>query len=238
MSNDRLDLTAPTEQARITVLLIHAYQLVAEALAAALRVEPDLDVVTVKSDPELVADCIHQDRSVVVVLDSAAGGMQLTAALRAEHPELKIIMLVPSLGPDSLLACVRAGAVGWLAWGSALAELAPAIRRAQAGEVLFAAHLLADLIQRPSYAGRLLERQGLRQLLGPREVELLQALATGMSIEQAAGRLSITIHTARTHLKNAMAKLQVHSRLEAVAAALNRGLISMPEPPGTPELPP
>ena len=65
--------------------------------------------------------------------------------------------------------------------------------------------------------------------LAPREREVLQAIATGLSPEQVADLLTISIHTVRTHLKNAMAKLNSRSKLEAVMLAIKHGLIDLPE---------
>jgi DNA-binding CsgD family transcriptional regulator len=65
--------------------------------------------------------------------------------------------------------------------------------------------------------------------LAPREREVLQAIAAGLTPEQVAELLTISIHTVRTHLKNAMAKLNSRSKLEAVMLAIKHGLIELPD---------
>jgi DNA-binding NarL/FixJ family response regulator len=141
--------------------------------------------------------------------------------LRALRSTLRVIVLTEAVDREALVAYVRAGAVGCLAVDRAVPELVRAIKQVYAGEVLFDPGTLVDLLtgaaQRP-----------LVQTLAPRELEVLRVLATGLSTEEAASQLRITVHTLRTHLKKAMTKLGARSKLEAIILALREGLVELP----------
>jgi DNA-binding NarL/FixJ family response regulator len=107
--------------------------------------------------------------------------------------------------------------------------LADAIKRVHAGDVLFTPEVLLDMIQSTQARAGAGAIGSSSVSLAPREREVLQAVATGLSPEQVADLLSISIHTVRTHLKNAMAKLNSRSKLEAVMLALKAGLIELPD---------
>ena len=219
---------APLRQdAGVRVLLIDENRLLSQALAFFLEADAELEVVGDLSDPEVSLVRARRSRPDVVLLSYPllhSGGVDLAAALRQELPAVKIIILTASLDEETLSTCVQAGAVGCAPKDMPPAQLVRAIKRVHAGEVLFAPEILVRLLTRPQRGPRPLPRA-----LAPREVEVLQVLATGASTEDAAARLGITTHTVRTHVKNAISKLEAGSKLEAVLIALRAGLISLPE---------
>ena len=131
---------------------------------------------------------------------------------------------MPTLDEAAVSACVEAGAVGCLNQDQSPSQLIDRIKRAHAGEVPFAPDMLVNLLLQPRRDEA--DRWHSVQLLGVRELQVLEMLANGMSTEVVAARLGITVHTVRTHLKDVMAKLQVHSKLEAVMVAIREGLIA------------
>jgi len=210
---------------RIKVLLVHRRRLLAEALGTVLGADPDLEVISVLTDPCMIVDHVDTTQPDVVVLGSSLTPLEpaeATAALRARHPELKVIVLPSIFSADDLSACLQAGAVAYLSKDCSPGELIHSVKRVHAGEVLFPHGGLMSLLTRP-------ERRADAPSLAPRELEVLLTLATGRSIDEAAARLGITVHTVRTHLRNAMTKLRAHSRLEAIIIALKEGLIQLPE---------
>ena len=222
---------APLRQdAGVRVLLIDENRLLSQALAFFLEADPELEVVGDLSDPELSLVRARRSRPDVVLLSYPllhSGGIDLAATLRQELPAVKIVILTASLDEETLSTCVQAGAVGCAPKDMPPEQLVRVIKRVHAGEVLFAPEILVRLLTRPQRG-----QPGPRQIpraLAPREVEVLQVLATGASTEDAAARLGITTHTVRTHVKNAISKLEVGSKLEAVLIALRAGLIRLPE---------
>ena len=218
-------------QGRIKVLLLEHHYLVAEALASVLGAAPALDVVGARTDPQLGLADVRRTRPDVLLIDYGlmqSRGADLTAVLRNEFPELKVVALTPSLDEDVLFTCVRAGAAGCVTKDRPPTELIRSIERVHAGEVLFPSAVLVSILTRAQREQRF-EAGTVTESLAPRELEVLQVLAAGASTREAAERLDITVHTVRTHLKNAMTKLHAHSRLEAVTSALRQGLIELRE---------
>ena len=229
MDDTPADLRVATG-ARIRVLLLDAHQLLAEALTIVLGADPDLEVVGSVADPRRALAQVRQARPDVVLMSyflMHQDDARLAAALRSELPQLKILILTSTVDENTLFACVQAGAVGYVTKDRPPSELADAIKRVHAGEVLFAPNLLVKLLTRSQRQSETAISGPSVEPLTPRELEVLRAVATGMSTEEAAAHLGITVHTMRTHLKNVMIKLQARSKLEAVIVALRAGLIQL-----------
>jgi DNA-binding NarL/FixJ family response regulator len=215
---------------RIRVLLADSHQLLSRALAVALGAAPDLEVVGVQ--PDLATAGLRRARPDVLVASYfllLIRRAQLAAEWRAEFPELKIVVLTAALDEETVAACVQAGAVGCVTKHHSPAELIRSIRRAAAGEILFAPEVLVGLL-RPAH------RRASHPRAAPpspttRERQVLQALAEGLSTDEVAERMVISRHTVRSHLKNAMTKLEARTKLEAIVIALNQALIALPEGP-------
>jgi DNA-binding NarL/FixJ family response regulator len=131
------------------------------------------------------------------------------------------MVVAGNLGHPALLDYVISGVQGLLTTDHTIEELISSIEQVQAGRVSFAPDQLVELLNQPP-------AQSVPRPLAPREVEVLQVLGTGVSTQQAAEQLAMSVHTLRTHLKHAMRKLQARSRLEAVLIAYNAGLIELP----------
>jgi DNA-binding NarL/FixJ family response regulator len=216
---------------QITVFVLTKRQLLGQALAIALQDDPTITVSAAYTDPCAAVAFVRETRPDVVLLYlqlSQLDGTKVAQALRAAVPDLKIIILAGALDHDTMFACAQSGAMGCVTEDFAPAALADAIKRVHNGEVLFTPQVLLDLIQ--GAQSRAASRSTPATVsLAPREREVLQAIATGLSPEQVADLLTISIHTVRTHLKNAMAKLNSRSKLEAVMLAIKHGLIDLPD---------
>jgi DNA-binding NarL/FixJ family response regulator len=224
-------LAAETRPPRTRVLVVSDHRLLAEALGATLVWEPSIEIVGARAHPELGSTYVRELRPDVVVLHQeravpAIG--QVVTELRQTPPGPKVIVLMDVLDSEALLASIQAGAAGYLTSDGEVQELAASILRAQAGEVLFESGLLLELLTRSDTPTFPSAPRPMAQSLGLREREVLQALAEGASTRATAARLGISVHTVRTHLRNAMAKLDTHSKLEAVVRALKSGQIHLP----------
>ncbi len=217
---------------RVKVLLVGGHQLLADSLASALGSHPDLDVIGTATDPGMAPTMIRRTQPDVVVLNNFLGTSDcadVIRRLRSDSPSLKVIVLTSSSeDDDDLLACVHAGASGHQTFDRQAVELVDSIRRVNAGELVFAPDVLVNLMTRPRLPSPDKASEPPAQALAPRELQVLQTVATGISTGEAALALGITVHTVRAHLKNVMTKLQAHSKLEAVIFALKKGLIELP----------
>jgi DNA-binding NarL/FixJ family response regulator len=216
--------------APIRLLVLHSQQLLADALAAALEAQPNVQVVGVEASPAEAIDHARQVWPDVIVIQYGTDWIQVATALGAEL-RVNMLMLVPSVDHDVLLACAQAGAVGYLTLDQSLTDLAQAVKRVHSGEVLFDARLMRDLLVRSARVRVSMAAQAPLHALAPREIEVLQTLATGVRLDEAGDRLGISVHTVRSHMRKIMDKLDARTRLEAVVTAVNAGLIELPREP-------
>jgi DNA-binding NarL/FixJ family response regulator len=150
------------------------------------------------------------------------GGIEATEAITRAHPEVKVVVLTSFGEVERVHAALAAGAAGYLLKDAEPAEVVAAIRAAAAGEV----HL------DPAVARQLTRRMAGPQVglaaLTPREREILVLVAQGHANRDIADRLVISERTARTHVSNVLAKLQLPSRTQAALLAIREGLIPPP----------
>jgi DNA-binding NarL/FixJ family response regulator len=154
--------------------------------------------------------------------------MDLIPELRAANPEGQVLVLTASASRDELARAVDAGAAGVMHKSSGLNEIIDAVQRLSRGEHITDPNDMIDLL-------RLANRQRVEaghvqtnyEQLTPREVEVLAALAEGLSDKEIAERLYIGTETVRTHMAKILDKLGVHSRLQAVLFAVRHGLVEL-----------
>jgi DNA-binding NarL/FixJ family response regulator len=215
---------------RIRVLLVDDHQLLTGSLAAVLSREPDIEVV---GQAGTVADAraMSRDRLDVVLMDYRlpdGTGAEATRAIKARWPSAHVVMLTALNDDETVLESIQAGADGYLTKDRAVDEVVGAVRAAHAGETLLPRSVIMGIAQRVAAArDRTVERRPIEPLT-PRELEVLRALAEGLSTPEISERLFIAPNTLRTHVQNIMGKLRVHSKLEAVAFALRHRLVEPP----------
>jgi DNA-binding NarL/FixJ family response regulator len=148
-----------------------------------------------------------------------SNGAQLAARLRDSLPSAHVLLLSSVVSGPLLQEAVKAGARGFLLKTQPAAELADAVRRTAAGEMLIPAGRLAALITGSEKGAQLFD------LLTGREREVLKLLAAGLDNRQIASRMGIGYVTVRSHLRNLSSKFDARSRLEVLAKASELGLI-------------
>jgi len=224
----------------IRVAIVEDHRLVAEGLEMLLQGVPDIEVVGILGNKaELLARRSDLDADVILMdfrLPDGSGA-EAAAALRAERPDVVIVFLSADESEESLLAAVEAGASGYLLKKSqAAAELVSAVRMAAAGEMLISPQKLSSLVMRQRERARQQfererqdrERQQLLGQLTQREREVLALIVAGLDNKSIASRLAIGTGTVRAHVQHVLEKLGVHSKLEAAATAIERGLVARP----------
>ncbi|HLH23366.1 MAG TPA: response regulator transcription factor [Chloroflexota bacterium] len=214
---------AATAKSGVRITLVGS-RLVIEALAGCFESNDDVEVTGVYPDPVQAISYIRETKPDIVVLDditARSDAARLIRLLRGTQSEIRIVVLTAALDRRSQARYIRAGAVWCLTTDQTVIELVETLRQIGKGQVLFNADQIVDLLTAPRHPAELLT-------LAPRELEVLQVLATGKSAEDAAAELGISIHTLRTHLKKCMAKMGVRSKLEAIIGALRAGLIELP----------
>lgn len=204
----------------IRLLLADDHTVVRAGLRAVLEAEPDLRVIAEANTAEqAIALAADGDVDVVLMdLQFGAGlhGADATAAI-TKRPNAPRVLVLTTYDTDAdILAAIEAGASGYLLKDAAPDELANAIRATAAGQSALA----------PAVTHRLMNRMRDRgSALSPRETEVLQLVADGLSNQQISKQLHLSQATIKSHLVHIYTKLRVDSRTAAVAAARSQGLI-------------
>ena len=218
----------------IRVLFVEDHQLLADALAAMLAREPDMQVVGIAGT---VADAkiMAREQLDVVLMDYRlpdGTGAEATRAIKARWPAARVVMVTALTDDETLLESIQAGADGYLTKDRAAEDVVTAVRAAHAGETLLPRSVIVEIARRVAVARERGDERRVVEPLTPRELEILRALTEGMSTPEICERLFIAPNTLRTHVQNIMGKLRVHSKLEAVAFALKYRLVDPPTPEG------
>jgi DNA-binding NarL/FixJ family response regulator len=214
----------------ITVIVADDHLSFGESLQVALDKERDLDVVAVVTDGTTAIEAADRDHPDVILMDlqmPGIDGIEATRRIRDTAPSTAVIVLTGQEDELVLGRAVQAGAKGFLRKTEAVTGLADAIRRAHRGEPLHSSEevesALGRLRRHRTREGDMAQRL-LR--LTPRELEILQRMADGQSPETIALDLGMSKHTLRTHTQNVLTKLGVHSKLDAIVAAIRHGRVS------------
>jgi DNA-binding NarL/FixJ family response regulator len=205
-------------------------QMFTDALAHLLAAEPDLEPIgAVTRIAEAVVIC-HRTPPDVVLVDLRVGdmnGVDGIHALRRASPAMSVIVVTDRADPTGITAALGAGARGYVLKTRAVDELVAIVRRAvSTGVALTVAEVphVIDQLQEARWSES--QRRTFVQLT-VREGQILEHLTNGRSTSDTAAALHISPLTVRSHVKSILAKLGVHSKVEAVSYALRSGLVEV-----------
>jgi RNA polymerase sigma factor (sigma-70 family) len=213
----------------IRILLVDDHTAFRQALAFLFERDPEITVIKQAGSVAEARPLLHDVDVAVVDIDLPDGtGIDLINEVRAAHRHTKVLVLTGSASRKHVVQAVEAGAAGVLQKTAHVEEVVAAVRRLSAGEFLIDPRDLVEML-RVAWQEREEERDAHMMLgrLTPREREVLQALADGLTDKQIAQRLSISVETVRTHIVNMLAKLRVDSRLKALVFAARYGAVKL-----------
>jgi DNA-binding NarL/FixJ family response regulator len=221
------------------ILIVDDHALFRVGIANILGKESDLEVVGEADDSRSAVDRALETSPDIVLMDlslPAPGGIETTQRIKRELPSTAIIVLAVSEDEDALFDAIKAGAAAFILKDVGPDDLVTIIRRVVDGEYLINDKVFA----KPAVASRVLKE--FRELavygqeaapifapLSPREVEILDNIAQGMTNKQVAYALSISEQTVKNHMSSILRKLSVNDRTQAVVYAMRQGWIRMPE---------
>jgi len=217
----------------IRLMLVDDHASSREPMAFMLEQEPDLAVVSQVGSIAEARDAL-QDESLlpdVAIIDLGlpdGAGEELIPVFRAASANTGILVLTYFSDPARLAPAIQAGASGILHKSAPVDEVITAVRRIHAGEQLLTFEQVYEalrLVNRDD-SSESLEHRPLEPLTS-REIEVLQALADGLSDREIAERYHVSVATVRTHLTNILAKLDARSRLQALVHAVRQGIVSI-----------
>ena len=201
----------------IRLLVADDHYIVRMGLIAMVNTEPDMEVVAEAADGQqaitLFTKC-NPDLALMDLRMPIKNGIEAITEIRRQKNTARVLMLTALDGDEDIHKALKAGAAGYVLKDSTEEKLIPAIRAVAAGERWIPENVAKRLASR-----RMFEE------LTPRELQVLNELVKGLANKQIADALNITENTAKWYLKNILAKLRVVDRTEAVAVAIQRGII-------------
>jgi DNA-binding NarL/FixJ family response regulator len=218
----------------IRVLIADDQQLVRSGFRMMLEAEGDIDVVAEAADGQEAVDLTNELRPDVALLDlrmPRMDGIQATELISRGTPGGTRVLVVTTFDADEYVyAAIRAGASGFLLKDAPPEELAVGVRVIAAGDALLAPSVTRRLIEE---FARIQPRQAQHDLeaLTEREMQVLRAIARGLSNAEIARELVIGETTVKTHVGNVLMKLGLRDRAQAVVVAYESGVV---HPGGTP----
>jgi DNA-binding NarL/FixJ family response regulator len=219
------DVVGRTSQIR--VLLVDRHQLFAQSLAIVLAGDSDLVVVGAEDDLDAALARARWTQPDVALVSYALldeRGPWSFAALRSAVPEIKLVVLTARSDDETLATCLQAGAVGYVQRENPPDEALRAIKQAYDGKLQLTPTVSPVPPAPPTH-----DLRSPANHLAPRELELLEALASGLTLDEAARQMGISINTVRTYIKHVMRKLGARTTLHALISAMKLGWINLPE---------
>jgi len=219
----------------LRVLVVQDHALLAAAIAGIVRTEADLAVCGIARTGTDAVRLSLREAPAVVLMDFHLPDMDGPAAavqIRTEAPNIAIVFHSADESETALLDAIDAGATAYLTKAATSGEIVEAIRRAARGDVLISGSLFAKAIARQRMAtAKQEDRERLAALFTVREMEMLHLMAQGLNTVAMSRRLGIAPHTVEWHVRHVIEKLQVHTMLQAVIAAVRRGVIDLGSAP-------
>ena len=236
--------------APIRVLAADDQRVVREGIAMILSLLPGVEVAGTAADGEEALALAAERRPDVVLMDlrmPRMDGVEATRRLRAEFPEIQVIVLTTYADDRSVVGALRAGAVGYLTKDAGAEEIQQALRRVSSGQAAIdpavQRHLVEAIAAGPPLEGDPAAADGpgsapaasassvappadgrLPDGLTPREAEVLSLIAAGLSNAEIAARLVVTEATVKSHINHLLPKIGARDRAQAVRYAYRHGL--------------
>lgn len=230
-----------SEQKSIRVILVEDHLLTRIGLKAVIERTVGLKVVGEAEDGQQAVSIIDQMSPDVVLMDvgmPVLDGIEASRIVKGKHPDIAIIMLTSHDNERDIFASLAAGASGYCLKDVEPDRLYSAIRSVAAGDIWLDSTIAGKVLKQ--YNSGMVHEQGsaesgkpvlakqdqnLPEPLSPRELEVLHLLVEGLSNQEIADKLIISLATAKTHVRNILNKLAVDDRTQAAVQAMRRGLV-------------
>jgi len=219
---------------KIKILIADDHAVVREGTRRILEQEQDLEVVAEAGDGEEAVKLATSFKPDVAIIDIAMpklDGIEATRQIKALSPTTTVLILTAYDDDQFIFSLLEAGAAGYLLKSVRGREVIDAIRAVHAGESVLHPSVARKVLNRfVPVAGKPRKREPL-EVLSEREMEVLRLATRGLSNQDIANELCLSIRTVQGHLGHIFNKLQVSSRTEAVVHALKEGWVTLHDVP-------
>ncbi len=216
--------------AKIKVLIADDHAILREGTRQILEQEPDISVVAEAGDGEEAVQMAAKFKPDVAIIDIAmprVDGIEATKQIKAQHPEISVLIFSAYDDDQFVFSLVEAGAAGYLLKSIRGRELVNAVRSVYAGESVLHPTIARKVLNRFAPTADKPQQQLLLDVLTQREIEVLKLATRGLSNQDIADELCLSLRTVQAHLGHIFNKLKVSSRTEAVVHALKAGWVTL-----------
>jgi two-component system NarL family response regulator len=199
------------------VLCVDDHRVMLDGLALLIGRQPDMEVIAAATNGERAVELFASLLPDVTLMDlqlPTMSGLEAIGAIRKSHSDARIVVLTMYQGDEDIYRALEAGAAAYLLKDTLAEDLVNVIRDVHTGHKPIPADVAAALAVRKG-----------QPALTPREVEVVHLIAQGLRNKEIAVTLGISEQTAKVHVKNILAKLNVSDRSAVIAVAVRRGII-------------
>ena len=218
----------------IRILIADDHAVVREGTRQILEREPDLNVVAEAGDGEeavRLAGTFKPDVAIIDIAMPKLDGIEATKQIKELYPTIAVLILSAYDDDQFVFSLLNAGAAGYILKSVRGSEIIDAVRAVYAGESVLHPTIARKVLNRFVPAPDKLKKQELQPALTDREMEVLKLATRGLSNQDIANELYISLRTVQAHLGNIFNKLEVSSRTEAVVRALKEGWVTFGDIP-------
>jgi DNA-binding NarL/FixJ family response regulator len=218
----------------VKVLIADDHAVVREGTRQILEQEPDMEVVGEAEDGEEAVRLTGKARPNVAIIDIAmpgVDGIEATRQIKEQYPEVAVLILTAYDDDQFIFSLLEAGAAGYLLKSVRSHELVEAVRAVYAGESVLHPAIARKVLNRFTPAAGAAKPEKPVETLSEREMEVLKLASRGLSNQEIADELFLSLRTVQAHLGHIFNKLRVSSRTEAVVRALKEGWVTLEDIP-------
>ncbi len=219
---------------KIRILIADDHAVVREGTRQILVQEPDMDVVAEAADGAeaiRLAGAVKPDVAIIDIAMPGVDGIEATKQIKAHYPTIAVLILSAYDDDQFVFSLLEAGAAGYLLKSVRGRELVDAVRQVYAGESVLHPAIARKVLNRFVPAPGKASVKKPTDMLSDREIEVLKLATRGLSNQEIADELCLSLRTVQAHLGHIFNKLQVSSRTEAVVRALKEGWVTLEDIP-------
>lgn len=224
-----LQVSEQLEQRKMRVMIVDDHVMLREGLVSLFEPQPDFEVVGEAGSVEEAIAVARRTHPDLILMDyglPGGNGIDATRAILADHPETSIVFLTVHEGDDELFGAIRSGARGYLLKNIPVSKMLAALRGMLRGEAPLSRAMTGRLLSALALSGvSPAQLTSKTTTLTPREIEVLQLMATGATNQEIADQLFVSVNTVKNHVHSLLEKLGLPDRRKAVRYARENGLI-------------